>query len=70
MATIVASAGAALVVFARDGSVDWGAAAVLGVGSMVGAWLGARYLDRIPERRLTLTFGIVLLVAAARLWFA
>ena len=70
MATIVASAAAAFVVFARDGAVDWNAVVLLGLGSVVGAWLAARHLDRIPDRGLTGTFGVVLLVAALRLWFA
>ncbi len=70
VATIVAAAIAALIVFSSDGEVDWPAAAALGVGAIVGAWLGARYLDRIPERWLTIAFVIVLLAASIRLAFS
>ena len=66
-ATIVASAAAALLVFGSEGEVDWGAAGVLVTGSALGAWLGARYVHRIPERWLTAGFALLVLVAAARL---
>lgn len=67
VATIVPATIAALAVFASDGEGDWPAATALGAGAVVGAWAGARYLDRIPERWLTITFVIVLLSAAVRL---
>lgn len=70
MATIVVSAAAALLVFARDGAVDWPAAALLGAGAMAGAWLGAHYLDRVPERLLAMGFVALLLISAARMAFA
>lgn len=70
MATILASTVAALAVFANDGEVDWRAAAILGAGAVLGSWLGARHLDRIPERWLSITFIIVLLIAAGRLAIA
>ncbi len=67
MATIVAAAIAALVVFAGSGETDWPAAALLGIGAVAGAWAGARYLDRLPERWLTMLFIVVLLTASVRL---
>ena len=67
VATIIASAGAALISFAGDGSVDWGAAALITVGAVVGAAIGARILHRIPAQTLTRSFSIVLIIAAARM---
>lgn len=67
VATIVASAGAALVPFAVEGSVDWRAASLITIGAVVGAAIGARFLDRIPERVLTRAFSALLVVAALRM---
>lgn len=67
VATIVASAGAALISFAGSGAVDWRAAALITVGAVVGAAIGARILHLIPAKMLTRAFSILLLVAAARM---
>lgn len=69
LATIVASAGAALVLFGRAAAVDWSAAAYLLVGAVAGAWIGARFLDKVPAAGLTWAFAVLMLVAAARLAF-
>ena len=69
LATIVASAGAALLLFGAASAVDWAAAGYLLIGSVVGAWVGARFLDRVPARVLTWTFASLMLVAAIRLAF-
>jgi uncharacterized membrane protein YfcA len=66
-AAVVVIAGAALSRFAVDGSVDWPSAAALFVGAGVGAWLGARTIDRISSVWLTRTFVAVLVVSAVRL---
>lgn len=66
-ATIVASSAAALGAFAFDAEVDWGAAVLIFVGAGVGAWAGARYLERVPERGLAIAFTIVMVFAAIRL---
>lgn len=65
---IVAPAGAALLLFAGGDSVDVGAAVFLFIGAGTGAWLGTRYLTRIPEHVLAGTFVVLLTVAAVRLW--
>ena len=67
VATIVASAGAALLPFAVDGSVDWRAASLVSIGAVAGAAIGARYLHRIPEQVLTTAFSVLLVVAALRM---
>lgn len=67
VATIVASAGAALISFAGDGSVDWGAATLITAGAVVGAAIGARILHRIPAQVLSRAFSVILIVAAVRM---
>lgn len=67
MVTIVASAGAALIPFAAEGSVDWRAASLVSIGAVVGAAIGARYLHRVPEQVLTRAFSVLLVVAALRM---
>lgn len=68
VATIVMSASAAAVAFATKGSIDWATAAIIFVGSATGAWLGAKYLDRVPEYLLASVFSVVMVIAAVRMW--
>ncbi|MDJ0923787.1 MAG: sulfite exporter TauE/SafE family protein [Acidimicrobiia bacterium] len=67
VATIVASAGAALITFTSDESVDWSAAVVITVGAVVGAAIGTRVLHLIPAKTLRRVFSLVLAVAAVRM---
>lgn len=67
VATIVASAGAALLTFSTDGSVDWRAAAIIAIGAVAGAAIGARILHLIPAHLLRRVFSAVLVVVAARM---
>ncbi len=67
VATIIASAGAALASFTIEGAVDWRAAAFITVGAVVGAALGARMLHRIPAAVLSRSFSILLILAALRM---
>ena len=69
-ATIAAAAGAALVLFSADDSVEFGAAAWLVAGAIVGALVGARYIDRVPAIWVTRAFSLIMLIAAIRLLFA
>ncbi len=71
VATIVLTAAAALVTFGAtatgDEQIDWTAAAIVFAGSSVGAVLGARYLERIPEYVLSGLFALVMAVGAVRM---
>lgn len=69
VATIVGSSAAALYTFAGNGSVDWSTAAIVFAGAAVGAWVGARWMDKIPEHWLAGIFALVLASAAVRMWF-
>jgi len=69
VATIVGSSAAALFAFSSNGSVDWSTAAIVFTGAAVGAWAGARWMDKVPEHVLAGTFALVLATAAVRMWF-
>ena len=66
-ATIVASSAAAMLAFGISGSVDWQAAGLILVGSVVGAGGGAWIAERVNERALAITFALVLAVAGVRM---
>jgi uncharacterized membrane protein YfcA len=67
-ATIVLSASAALIAFSTNGSVQWGTAAIIFIGSAAGAWLGSHYLHKVPEHLLAGVFSVVMVIAAVRMW--
>lgn len=67
-ATIVLSASAGLIAFATNGSVDWITAGIIFVGSATGAWVGAHYLERVPEPLLAGVFSVVMMISAVRMW--
>jgi uncharacterized membrane protein YfcA len=56
----------AVAVFALSPEVDWRQALVLGLGSMLGGWLGGQALKRVPEKPLRL--GIVATGALLSIW--
>jgi uncharacterized membrane protein YfcA len=62
LAAIIAIAGVAAFVFAHNGSVDLRAGAVLAVGALVGAPLGARLLSRTEAGRVRIVFGVFQLI--------
>jgi uncharacterized membrane protein YfcA len=68
VATIAVTAGAALITFGIGDSVDWPVAAIVFIGSATGAWLGAHFLDRIPEWILAGSFSAVMTIAAVRMF--
>jgi hypothetical protein len=71
VATIVLTAAAALGTFVvtatGDDQINWTAAIVVFSGSAVGAVVGARYLERIPEYVLTGAFALVMAIGAVRM---
>ncbi len=71
VATIVLTAAAALGTFVMtatgDDQINWTAAIVVFSGSAVGAVVGARYLERIPEYVLTGVFALVMAIGAVRM---
>ena len=67
LAVIGAAALAAVVVYAAHGNVVWPVAAVLAVGSLLTARLGARWATRTSPHGLRRAFAIFLVLVAARL---
>ncbi len=67
VAAIVASASAAAVPFAIDSQVDWQAAALILIGALAGASVGARFMGKIPAVWLARSFLLLTLAAAARI---
>ena len=71
VAAIVVTAAAALITFgvtaSGDDQINWAAAIIVFSGSAVGAVVGARYLDRVPEYTLAGVFSLVMAVAAVRM---
>lgn len=57
-----------VVSYASFGQVDWMLAALLAVGSVVGAQLGSRVLGRLPAKTIQIFFSIFLLVVAVSLF--
>jgi uncharacterized membrane protein YfcA len=69
VATIVGSSAAALYAFSGNGNVNWTTAAIVFIGAAVGAWAGAKWMDKIPEHWLAGIFATILASAAVRMWF-
>lgn len=69
VAAIVASSAAALYAFSSSGSVQWPTVLVVFSGAAVGAWVGARWMHKVPEHILAGTFAVVMALASVRMWF-
>jgi uncharacterized membrane protein YfcA len=67
LAAIIASSAAAVTTLAIDDRVDWDTAGLILLGSLVGAYLGARLSDRVSEIWLARAFVVLILVAAVRM---
>jgi len=55
--------------YAKRQQVDWGYAAVVAVGLLIGAYFGARLAGSVPDDTLRKAFGGFLLIVAAKLLF-
>lgn len=69
VATILITASGALLMFGVGGVVNWRAGGVILVGSAMGAWMGARYLERLPEWSLAAIFSVIMTIGAIRMWW-
>ncbi|GIE31856.1 UPF0721 transmembrane protein [Actinoplanes italicus] len=63
-----ASNAAAAVLYAVIAPVHWTAAAILGVGCLIGSWIGPALVRRTPERPLRFVIAIAALGLAGYLW--
>jgi uncharacterized protein len=69
LAAILVTAPAAMLGFALDGSVGYAAGLSTAGGAIVGAYLGAAVMHRLPETWLRRIFSVFLLVVAVRMAF-
>lgn len=67
LAVIVFSAIAGVAVYAASTDIDWTLTGILLLGSAIGAYVGARAVQRLPGLRLRQVFGLFLVVTALRL---
>jgi len=65
---IIATGSAAIVRFAIDGEVVWDAAAWIVIGALIGAYVAARFMERIPAVWLARGFFVLVMTAAVRMW--
>ena len=69
LAAIIAAAGAATARNSTESLIDWNVVILVFIGAGIGAYIGARMLDRLPTQVLARMFVVILLIAAARLAF-
>lgn len=69
LAAIIPIAAVGAAAFAVEGNIDYGVGALLALGTLAGAPLGARFMARAGEGPLKLMFGFLMLVVAAQLLF-
>lgn len=67
LAAIILTAAAAVVPYGLRGEVSWAPALLLAIGAAVGAYAGAGFMGRLPERRLRIAFVIFLVLIAVRM---
>jgi hypothetical protein len=67
LAAIVLIAVTGAISFGLSGEMAIGLGVTVGIGGVVGSVIGASVMNRVSARSLTIVFGVVLLVAAARM---
>lgn len=69
LGAIIALSTSGMLGFATGGEVNWGVGIAVGIGGVVGASIGASYLNRLSAGTLRTIFAVVLLVAGFRMAF-
>ena len=67
MAAIIVIAAVAVAIQAGYGNVDVGLAALVGIPAIAGAFAGTALQQRLPERLISLLFGLLLVAIAVEL---
>ncbi len=67
LAAIVLIATSGAVSFGLSGEIDVVLGVIIGIGGIIGSSVGASVMNRVSARALTITFAVVLIVAASRL---
>ena len=60
---------AGAITYALKGQVAWVPAIFIVIGGLIGAWIGAIFVQRLKNSTLQLAFGVLILVMAIRLVF-
>jgi uncharacterized membrane protein YfcA len=53
----------------KEGRVDFGAAGLVALGLLIGAFFGARIAISLPSRDLQRAFAVLLVLVAIRMWW-
>ena len=67
LAAIVPIAAVGAIAFALDGEIDYAIAALLAIGSLIGAPFGARLMARTKEGPLKIAFGVLMVFVAVEM---
>ncbi|HMM21650.1 MAG TPA: sulfite exporter TauE/SafE family protein [Selenomonadales bacterium] len=70
LAVVIPTALVSGVVYGLHGNIELGVSLNLVVASMIGSWYGARLARKIPEDRLEILFGGMLVVVGLRMVIA
>lgn len=69
LAVILPTAAVSSILYVRGGYFAWELAWPAAIGLMLGSYLGARLLNRLPAPVLRKLFGVIMVLAAARMAF-
>lgn len=61
---------ASVLVYGIGGYKDWSLVFKAAAGGMLGAALGAKILNRMPKKYIKTIFGVVMIIAGVRMFFA
>ena len=67
LAVVIPTAIVSSIIYALHGSVNYEVAVQLIAGSVVGAWLGARIMKRLPAEQLKKLFAVMLILVGLRM---
>ena len=69
LAAIFIIALSGVIAYGRNDAIDFSVGLALGVGGLIGAWVGAQLMHRMSPDSLRLIFALILLVAGFRMVF-
>jgi uncharacterized membrane protein YfcA len=69
LAVILPTALISSLVYRANNYLDWSLALKIALSGMIGGYLGAKIMEKIPARRLKQFFGLFMIIAGARMVF-
>lgn len=67
LAIILPTAVVSVFIYQLNSHLDWGLALKIASSSMIGGYLGAKLMEKIPALRLRQIFGIFMIIAGTRM---